>query len=115
MRSARDLSNITSTLKTPRSSASRQKCRIGNSANTSGFFETLIGRLSVIYTPDDRLREIISSIAVIASEAKQSISPRRKCGLLRRFAPRNDEEVQRSLTPRDSDAADQARRSIALR
>jgi hypothetical protein len=29
--------------------------------------------------------------AVIASEAKQSISPRRKKGLLRRFAPRNDD------------------------
>jgi hypothetical protein len=30
---------------------------------------------------------------VIASEAKQSISPRSKYGLLRRFAPRNDGKV----------------------
>jgi hypothetical protein len=30
------------------------------------------------------------SIVVIASEAKQSISPPGKDGLLRRFAPRND-------------------------
>src|SRR5664279_1875111 len=29
-------------------------------------------------------------LAVIASEAKQSIKPRSKSGLLRRFAPRND-------------------------
>jgi hypothetical protein len=28
---------------------------------------------------------------VIASEAKQSIVPRRRYGLIRRFAPRNDE------------------------
>jgi hypothetical protein len=32
----------------------------------------------------------ISADAVIASEAKQSISPQSKSGLLRRFAPRND-------------------------
>ena len=30
-------------------------------------------------------------ISVIASEAKQSIFPSRRDGLLRRFAPRNDE------------------------
>src|SRR5207244_10384885 len=40
-----------------------------------------------------------ASTTVIASEAKQSILPRRKCGLLRRFAPRND--GQTSLRPQN--------------
>jgi hypothetical protein len=31
---------------------------------------------------------------VIASEAKQSIAPQNKCGLLRRVAPRNDDNPQ---------------------
>src|SRR5882757_4136688 len=35
-------------------------------------------------------RQPEAKIAVIASEAKQSIEPQRKYGLLRRFAPRND-------------------------
>src|SRR6266478_3155027 len=35
----------------------------------------------------------LSSYVVIASGAKQSISPRRKAGLLRRFAPRNDDAL----------------------
>jgi len=30
--------------------------------------------------------------SVIASEAKQSMDPQEKSGLLRRFAPRNDEK-----------------------
>jgi hypothetical protein len=37
-------------------------------------------------------RECEVIFAVIASEAKQSIAPHGKNGLLRRFAPRNDEE-----------------------
>src|SRR5947209_4360771 len=40
--------------------------------------------------PDDRLHEAIHAIPVIASGAKQSNSQRTNCGLLRRFAPRND-------------------------
>jgi hypothetical protein len=32
----------------------------------------------------------LNSIPVIASEAKQSMEPQSKYGLLRRFAPRND-------------------------
>ena len=39
---------------------------------------------------------------VIASEAKQSISPQRKYGLLRRFAPRND--GKHTFTPSRRDA-----------
>src|SRR5712671_7898114 len=34
--------------------------------------------------------ESIAALVVIASEAKQSIAPQSKSGLLRRFAPRND-------------------------
>jgi hypothetical protein len=41
-----------------------------------------------------RFRETPDNIAVIASEAKQSISPHmRKDGLLRRVAPRNDKRT----------------------
>jgi hypothetical protein len=36
------------------------------------------------------LRKSPRAYSVIASEAKQSIPPYRKHGLLRRFAPRND-------------------------
>jgi hypothetical protein len=35
----------------------------------------------------------IGQIDVIASAAKQSIEPQAEHGLLRRFAPRNDEEM----------------------
>src|SRR5262249_32403923 len=49
-----------------------------------------------------------TAFTVVASEAKQSIPPRRKHGLLRRYAPRNDEEIRLRLPAtqvRPSDAS----------
>src|SRR5882672_9652921 len=40
--------------------------------------------------------------AVIASEAKQSSGQRRKCGLLRRYAPRNDGTTPAAPSPRSA-------------
>jgi hypothetical protein len=58
---------------------------------------------------------------VIASEAKQSIEPQRKNGLLRRFAPRNDGVQFQNMTPRSRGAmrlrviASEAKQSISRR
>jgi hypothetical protein len=62
--------------------------------------------------PDDRLCEAIHAMAVIASAAKQSMgqqkeswieSNEKKDGLLRRFAPRNDEKRHSfAISPRVS-------------
>jgi hypothetical protein len=40
-----------------------------------------------------------SLLTVIASEAQQSIDPQRKNGLLRRFAPRNDDDTENTRLP----------------
>src|SRR4051812_29297523 len=45
------------------------------------------------------LKKARQSNRVIASEAKQSIVPQSKCGLLRRYAPRNDAERAVYLPP----------------